>query len=153
VLQVGASKAGAVAAGRLEWALNRSAGHIGVASFLGPSGNDQVLRPLLTVLRDRGFIFVGRQSGARTPSARIAQELGVPYAAIDRQIDADPAREAIEQRLAELERAARENGAVVAMLRPHAATFERLAIWHTSLEAKGIALAPITAVLNRQRNR
>lgn len=153
--QSAANQSGAEAAGRLEWALNRSSGYVGVASFLGPATNgpDQTLRPILTVLRDRGFIFVGRQPGARTPSARLAQELGVPYAAIDRQIDADPAREAIEQRLAELERAARENGTVVAMLRPHSATFERVAIWQTSLETKGIALAPITAVLNRQRNR
>ena len=37
---------------------------------------------ILTVLRDRGFILVGRQSGARPTVARLAQELGVPYAAI-----------------------------------------------------------------------
>jgi hypothetical protein len=153
MLQAGAIQPAAEAAGRLEWVLNRSSGHVGVASFLGPTGDDQVLRPILAVLRERGFIFVGRQGGARAPSARLAQELGVPHAAIDRQIDADPAREAIEQRLVELERIARETGTAVALLRPHAASFERLAIWHTSLDAKGIALAPITAVLNRQRNR
>lgn len=150
-----ASYPGAEAAGRLEWALNRTSGYVGVASFLGAgaTGDDQVLRPILSVLRDRGFIYVGRQAGQRASSARLAQELGVPYAAIDRQIDADPSREAIEQRLAELERTARDTGAAVAMVRAHPASFERLAIWHTSLEAKGIVLAPITAVLNRQRNR
>jgi polysaccharide deacetylase 2 family uncharacterized protein YibQ len=150
-----ASYPGAEAAGRLEWALNRTSGYVGVASFLGAgaTGDDQVLRPILSVLRDRGFIYVGRQPGQRAASARLAQELGVPHAAIDRQIDADPSREAIEQRLAELEKTARDTGAAVAMVRAHPASFERLAIWHTSLETKGIALAPITAVLNRQRNR
>jgi uncharacterized protein len=150
-----ASHPGAEAAGRLEWALNRTSGYVGVASFLGAgaTGDDQVLRPILAVLRERGFIYVGRQGGQRAPSGRLAQELGVPHAGIDKQIDADPSREAIEQRLAELERLARDTGTAVAMVRAHAASFERLAIWHTSLETKGIALAPITAVLNRQRNR
>jgi polysaccharide deacetylase 2 family uncharacterized protein YibQ len=146
---------GAEVSGRLDWALGRTTGYIGVASFLGAgaTGDDQVLRPILSVLRERGFIYVGRQSGPRAPSTRLAQEFGVPHVAIDRQIDADPSREAIEQRLAELERSARDTGTAVAFARPHAASFERLAIWHISLEAKGIALAPITAVLNRQRNR
>ena len=141
--------------GRLEWALARASGYVGVASFMGAgvNGGDEVLRPVLTTLRDRGFIYVDRQTGPRAAAQRLASELGVPRAVADRQLDAEPTREAIEARLAEIERQARDTGFAVALVRPHSISFERLAIWQTTLDAKGIALAPITAVLNRQRNR
>lgn len=141
--------------GRLDWALARATGYVGVASFMGAgvNGGDETLRPLLTALRDRGFIYVDRQTGPRAAAQRLASELGVPRAVADRQLDAEPTREAIEARLAEIERQARDTGFAVALVRPHGVSFERLAIWQTTLDAKGIALAPITAVLNRQRNR
>ncbi len=141
--------------GRLDWALARATGYVGVASFMGAgvNGSDDALRPVLTALRDRGFIYVDRQTGPRAAAQRLASELGVPRAVADRQLDAEPTREAIEARLAEIERQARDTGFAVALVRPHGVSFERLAIWQTTLDAKGIALAPITAVLNRQRNR
>ncbi len=141
--------------GRLDWALARATGYVGVASFMGAgvNGGDETLRPVLTALRDRGFIYVDRQTGPRAAALRLATELGVPRAVADRQLDAEPTREAIEARLAEIERQARDTGFAVALVRPHGISFERLAIWQTTLDAKGIALAPITAVLNRQRNR
>ncbi len=141
--------------GRLDWALARASGYVGVASFMGAgvNGGEDVLRPVLTTLRDRGFIYVDRQTGPRATALRLASELGVPRAVADRQLDAEPTREAIEARLGEIERQARESGFAVALVRPHSISFERLAIWQTTLDAKGIALAPITAVLNRQRNR
>ncbi|MBL8696925.1 MAG: divergent polysaccharide deacetylase family protein [Alphaproteobacteria bacterium] len=144
---------GAENLGRLDWALGRATGYVGVASFMGAAASEPALRPILTSLRDRGVLYVDRQGGPRTPSARLAGELGLPRASVDREIDADPTREAIDQRLAELEKLARDTGTAVAIVRPLALSFERLSIWSTTLEAKGIALAPITAVLNRQRNR
>lgn len=144
---------GAENLGRLDWALNRATGYVGVASFMNFAGGEPALRPILTTLRDRGFLYVDRQGGPRAASTRLAGEIGIPRASADREIDAEPTREAIDQRLAELERLARETGTAVAIARPLALSFERLSIWSTTLETKGIALAPITAVLNRQRNR
>lgn len=144
---------GAENLGRLDWALNRATGYVGVASFMNFAGGEPALRPILTTLRDRGFLYVDRQGGPRAAATRLAGEIGIPRASADREIDADPTREAIDQRLAELERMARDTGTAVAIARPLALSFERLSIWSTTLETKGIALAPITAVLNRQRNR
>ncbi|MBM3523776.1 MAG: divergent polysaccharide deacetylase family protein [Alphaproteobacteria bacterium] len=144
---------GAENLGRLDWALGRASGYVGVASFLNTANAEAALRPILVALRDRGVVYVDRQTGPRAAGARLAAELGLPRAGADREIDAEPNREAIDQRLAELEKLARDTGTAVALARPLGISFERLAIWSTTLEAKGIALAPITAVLNRQRNR
>jgi polysaccharide deacetylase 2 family uncharacterized protein YibQ len=139
---------------RLDWTLARGTGHVGIALAAGARlmESDGALRPVLEALRERGFIFLDKQPGG-SPALRMGRELGLPRAGVDRALDASPRREEIDARLAEIERQARESGTAVAIVQPHAISLERLAAWHTTLENKGIAIAPVSAVLNRQRIR
>jgi len=57
----------------------------------------------------------------------------------------------VRRKLAETEAVARRQGFVVAIGHPHEATLQALAEWLPSLQGKGLALAPATAVL-RKRN-
>jgi len=66
-------------------------------------------------------------------------------------IDDDEAPDAVRRKLAETEAVARRQGFVVAIGHPHEATLQALAEWLPGLQAKGLALAPATAVL-RKRN-
>ena len=141
--------------GRLDWILGRADGYIGVASLNGARfvTSEKALQPVLANLRDRGFVYVEKTVGAPSVAPRLARELGVPRAHADRWIDSDPTRASIDARLAEIERVALQSGNAVAIAQPLPVTFERLAIWQTTLAGKNLVLAPISAVINRQPDR
>jgi polysaccharide deacetylase 2 family uncharacterized protein YibQ len=141
--------------GRLEWVLGRVDGFVGVAGIHGGRfvANAQAMQPVMASLRDRGVIYVEKTVGTPSVAPRLARELGVPRAMADRWIDVDPSRAAIDQRLADVERVAREFGVAVAVAQPLPVTYERLAIWQTTLQAKSLVLAPVSAVIDRQRDR
>ncbi|HEX9462528.1 MAG TPA: divergent polysaccharide deacetylase family protein [Alphaproteobacteria bacterium] len=137
---------------RLDWVLSRVSGYVGVTNNMGSrfTASAEALRPVLTTLRDRGLVFVDSRTTPRSVAASLATSLGLPRAINDRLIDQQAARAAIDAMLADVEKVARETGNAVAMGQPYPVTFERLAAWLPTLEGKGIALAPITALLNRQ---
>ncbi len=140
---------------RLEWALSRVTGYVGVTNHMGSrlTIDSDTLRPILITLRDRGLMFLDSRSSARSLAARLAAEIGLPRAINDRFIDNRASRAAIDDRLGEIEAIARKEGFAVAMGFPYPVTLERLRAWVPTLEKKGFALAPITAVVNRQPTR
>ena len=137
---------------RLDWVLGRVSGYVGVTNNMGSrfTASAEALRPVLTTLRDRGLVFVDARTTPRSVAASVATSLGLPRAINDRLIDQQAARAPIDAMLADVEKVAMETGNAVAMGQPYPVTLERLANWLPTLEAKGIALAPITALLNRQ---
>ena len=137
---------------RLDWVLGRVSGYVGVTNNMGSrfTASEQALRPVLTTLRDRGLMFVDARTTPRSVAANVATAVGLPRAINDRLIDQQASRAAIDAVLADVEKVARETGNAVAMGQPYPVTFERLAAWLPTLEGKGIALAPITAMVNRQ---
>ena len=66
-------------------------------------------------------------------------------------LDDDESLDAVRRKLAETEAVARRQGFVVAIGHPHEATLQALGEWLPGVAAKGLALAPATAVL-RKRN-
>jgi hypothetical protein len=137
---------------RMDWVLGRVSGYVGVTNNMGSrfTASTDALRPVLTSLRDRGLVFLDARTSPRSVAAGLATSLGLPRAINDRLIDQEAARASIDANLADIERVARETGNAVAMGQPFPVTFERLNNWLTTLEGKGFALAPITAMLNRQ---
>jgi polysaccharide deacetylase 2 family uncharacterized protein YibQ len=79
--------------------------------------------------------------------------MGLPRAIGDGFIDAIPSKAAIEAQLRNLEEAARLDGAAVGIAMPYPVTLDHLSQWIATLEAKGIVLAPITALVNKQADR
>jgi polysaccharide deacetylase 2 family uncharacterized protein YibQ len=140
---------------RLEWVLGRAGGYVGVASHMGSrfTAVPEAVKPVLAALKDRGLMFLDSRDTPRSVVPRLAAEIGVPRAMVDRQIDEEPSPEAIDARLADAERIARETGSAVVMAQPYAVSIKRLAAWLATLEEKGLVLAPLTAVANRQGDR
>ncbi len=66
-------------------------------------------------------------------------------------LDDDESLAAVKRNLAEAEALARRQGFVVAIGHPHEATLQALTEWLPTVQGKGMALAPATAVL-RKRN-
>lgn len=137
---------------RLDWVLGRATGYVGVTNYMGSrfTTSPQALRPVLTTLRDRGLMFLDARTTPRSEAGRLATEISLPRTINDRFIDEQASRASIDAMLADVERVARETGNAVAMGQPYPVTFERLLAWLPTLESKGIALAPITALVNRQ---
>jgi len=140
---------------RLDWVLGRASGIVGVTNQAGSrfTASTDALRPVMLRLRDRGLMFVDARTTPRSVAAGLASSLGLARAINDRVIDEPAARLPIDTQLADIERVARETGNAVAIGQPYPVTFERLNAWLPTLEAKGLALAPITALVNRQPDR
>jgi uncharacterized protein len=140
---------------RLDWVLGRINGHVGVTNHMGSrfTTMPDALKPVLAAINERGLMFVDSRASARSIAAKLASDMGLPRAINDRQIDQEASRPAIDNRLTEIERIARETGSAVAMAQPYPVTLERVNAWLQTLETKGLVLAPITAVANRQADR
>jgi polysaccharide deacetylase 2 family uncharacterized protein YibQ len=140
---------------RLDWVLGRIDGYVGVTNHMGSrfTTMSDALKPVLVAINERGLMFVDSRASARSIAAKMASDIGLPRAINDRQIDQEASRPAIDGRLAEIERIARETGSAVAMAQPYPVTLERVNAWLATLETKGLVLAPVTAIANRQPDR
>ena len=137
---------------RLLFLLSRFPGYVGVLNTMGArlTTAPQSLKPILEEIKDRGLIFVDARSSLRSVAASQATEIGLPRVINNRFIDIKAARSEIDQRLDELERIAREGGYALGIGSPYPVTIERVVLWAQELESKGIALAPVSALVNKQ---
>jgi len=140
---------------RLSAILDSATGYVGVVNVMGsrllPSMTH--MQPVIEELSRRGLFFLDARASSTSVGARVATSLEVPRAINDRFLDANPSPQGIDGRLEQLERLALSTGSAVAIAQPLAMTIERVRMWAAGLAAKGIALAPITALANRQPDR
>lgn len=140
---------------RLRRFLDKGRDYSGVAMHMGSrfvESRDE-LEPVLRELRARGILFLDNGSSEASVAGQLARELSLPFAANDRTIDeGDANREAINARLIQVERIALTDGSAVAMAQPYPVTLDRLANWAASLEARGFALVPLSALADRDPN-
>ena len=141
---------------RLRWALSRVSGYVGVMNHMGSrfTISRDAMHPILAELKARGLLFVDARSAARSVATVMASEMQVPRAINDRFLDnREVSRASVDARLAEVERIAKEAGVSIAIGQAFPVTIERIAEWARTLEDKGIALVPISAVVDRQSDR
>ncbi len=141
---------------RLRWALSRVSGYVGVVNHMGSrfTVSREAMQPILAELKARGLLFVDARSAARSVATGLASEMQVPRAINDRFLDnREVSRATIDARLAEVEQIARETGVSIAIGQAFPVTIERVREWSDKLSGKGIALVPISAVVDRQPDR
>ncbi len=137
---------------RLEWLLGRFTGYIGVTNYMGSrftSSPDHV-RPILSVLRERGLMFLDSRSSRNSVAGKIADDIGLPRALNNRFIDNVASRPAIDARLVDLERIALSTGYAIGIGFPYPVTIERVAAWAATLEGKDLLLTPVSAIVDKQ---
>ena len=134
-------------------ALDSFEGFAGVNNHMG--SRFTAFRPgmetALRQMKPRGLMFLDSRTTAQSVGDQTAQELGVPGIVRHVFLDDEESVEAVRRKLAEAEVVARRQGFVVAIGHPHEATLQALAEWLPTVQGKGLALAPATAVL-RKRN-
>ena len=134
---------------RLEFLLSRFTGYVGVYNRMGDRFTSSVesLLPVLQSIHERGLLFVDARTSGTSVAGRLANDLGLPHALNNREIDQVASRVEIDAKLIDLENIARQQGQALGIARPYPVTIERLAQWAASLEEKGIDLAPVSALI------
>lgn len=137
---------------RLEKNLSRFEGFVGVNNHMGSklTADSSRMNVVMRELRARDVLFLDSKTSARSVAGDAAGRNGVPNTTRDIFLDHVIDLGAIKRQLARVESVARRTGSAVAIGHPHGATIKALREWLPGLEARGFALAPISAVVARR---
>jgi polysaccharide deacetylase 2 family uncharacterized protein YibQ len=137
---------------RLRWGLDRFPGYVGINNHMGSrfTSDAAAMTPVLDELHERGLLFLDSRTSAATVAETIARRIGLPNASRDVFLDDEQSATAITARLAEVERVARRKGSAIAIGHAHDATLAALAEWLATLEARHLALVPLSAVVRER---
>lgn len=140
---------------RLEWALARIDGEVGLYSIMGSAftASEAALRPVLAAMAEKGLPFLDSRATGRTRSPRLAEAIGLPLLVNDTFVGGAVSAADIDAQLATLERLARNRGRAVGVIEPSAAVLDRIGPWAAGLSARNIALAPPRALLDADAQR
>ena len=134
---------------RLRRVLGKVTGYAGLINSQGSKflASETEVRELLNTTSGRGLYFVD-DGGAETSRARdVAQISGAPFVRSDRQVDREPTQKAIETAFAALEETAKQRGSAIGIASAFPVTVDRVQVWAETLEGKGIALVPVSALV------
>lgn len=109
--------------------------------------SEDALRALLSATAGRGLYFVDSGEAEQSIAREVSAATGAAFARGDRLVDRNPTREAIEKEFAAIEDLAKQRGSAVAVAGAYPVTIDRLTAWAASLEEKGIALVPVSALV------
>ncbi|WP_448189428.1 divergent polysaccharide deacetylase family protein [Azospirillum sp. sgz301742] len=138
---------------RLHWSMSKVVGYTGITTTTGSkfAGNADALKPVMDDLKARGLLFLDPRITPKSAGAAAADKAGVPRAVADRVIDRDLARNSIDDQLRELETLAKQQGSAVGIGSPYPSTVERIGLWVTGLQDRGITLVPLSAVVTQPK--
>jgi len=127
---------------RLDWLLARAPGYVAVAGAGAGFATSASAPRVLDALAGRGLALVEIGPGAL---AGHAAAVGLPYANAPAVIDRDPSMVSIDYALAGLEAQALASGTALGVAQGYPVSLERLRLWATTLDHKGLVLAPVSA--------
>lgn len=127
-------------------------GFVGINNHMGSllTTDPERMAIVMAELRRRGLLFLDSRTAPGSVAARTAARMGVPHAERDVFIDNELDLESVLRELARTERIARDHGDAVAIGHPHDVTLQALRTWLPTLEARGIALVPISTIAARR---
>jgi polysaccharide deacetylase 2 family uncharacterized protein YibQ len=135
----------------LYWLMSRFPGYFAVTNYLGGklTADPKAFSPVLAEIGARGLDYLDDGSSPRSLAPDIAGKLNLPAATADVTLDAAPTGEAIEIALARLEDIARRRGFAIGVATALPVSVEHIAHWTQALEARGVELAPLSALIAR----
>lgn len=135
--------------GRLYWALRQSTGYVGITTLSGSrfTTDPDKLTSVLDVLHKRGLMIFDARVAPHSAIMDMAHNMHVAAAAATMRIDQNPSPEAIDAALSQLEKTAHLTGHAVGVASSMPVVIDRLQVWLKELPHQGIALAPISAMV------
>jgi hypothetical protein len=129
--------------------LGRFKGYVGINNHMGSkfTAYGPGMQIVMEELHRQGLLFVDSMTTDRSVGIETARQAGVP--AVERNVflDNDSDAASIRNQLVKLEDLARRKGSAIAIGHPRDATIAALAAWLPTLNQKGLALVPVTAVV------
>jgi len=131
----------------LDWHMSRFPGYIGLTNYLGGRfmASTSALMPLLQNVAERGLVFFDDGTARQSLTSALALATGAPALRADLAIEAT-SPEAVEAALRRLETLAREKGMAIGVAPAVPAHIDQIARFAQGLEARGIALVPLSAL-------
>jgi uncharacterized protein len=138
---------------RLRWVLSRGTNYVGLVGMMGGrfAADRESLEPVLEALKARGLYFLDNHGAQDGVLATLGPALGMAWAITDRRLDQEPSQPTVDKALSDLEGVAQQDGAALGLGGLYPVTLDRVLAWTASLQGKGFALAPATAVATRQK--
>ncbi|MBI1684724.1 divergent polysaccharide deacetylase family protein [Caulobacter hibisci] len=129
---------------KLEWLMSRATGYFGLTNYLGSKflASDPAMATFTTALKARGLAFVDDGAAARRGGP-------IPRASAERGIDDDLSGEAIQAQLGALEAGAGARGQALGVGFAYPVTISQVRNWAGGLSARGVQLAPASAIAKR----
>jgi polysaccharide deacetylase 2 family uncharacterized protein YibQ len=129
---------------KMNWLLSRATGYFAVTNYLGDrfQTSDDGMNAFMGVLRGRGVAFIDDGSMSRRPGAWAR-------ASANRVIDEEQSPAAIIGQLNALEALAKARGQAMGAGFSYPVTVEAVARWTAGLDARGLQLAPASAMTQR----
>jgi len=129
---------------RMNWLLGRATGYFGVTNYMGDrfATSDAGMTAFLSILRQRGVAFLDDGSMSRRPGAWAR-------ASANRVIDEQQNPTAIVAQLNALEALAKGSGQALGTGFSYPVTVEAVARWTADMDARGLQLAPASAMTQR----
>jgi uncharacterized protein len=140
----------------LMWALSRADGFAGVTGVIGTMRGERLaamsdqMDAVLSELSERGLLYIDPREDRVAKGQAVARTWGRHVElVIDDPADQDVAdRAMIDAKLAELEQLAKDEGSALGLvMRPTPVAVARVAAWSNGLADRGLALAPVSAVV------
>jgi uncharacterized protein len=133
---------------RLFWSLSRGTGYVGVLDFFGSqfTTSQDHMTPVLNAIKQRGLLYLDSNSSPRSVSSTVAARRNLVSPKATLTLDERASRTEIDRRFAELEQRAKREGRAIGIASPYPVSLERIANWVRQLEARGIAIAPVSAL-------
>ena len=133
----------------LRWDLARFDAYVGADNHMGTefTQDTPATQVVMDELKRRGLLYLDARAVPTTPVALATRDCRVPHAARDIFLDGEQAATAVDARLAQLVKFARERSSAIAIGHAHNVTLAALQRWLPTVSRQGVALVPLTAVV------
>jgi polysaccharide deacetylase 2 family uncharacterized protein YibQ len=140
---------------RLNWALSRIEGYSGINNHEGSkfTADRAALVPVMEQLAQRHVFYLDSRTTPDTVAVPLARAFGVPSAGRDVFLDDVQTADAINAQLAQAEKLASQQGVLIAIGHPHAATMDVLTKWAASISSRGYELIAASEAIRKKTER
>jgi len=128
---------------------------VGVNNHMGSevTQSPEIMRSLLTCIRDKGLFFVDSVTTGKTVCGEVASELHVPFEARDVFLDNEQNYAYVAGQLDELAVWAKRHGKAIAICHPHPVTVQVLADKVPGLKARGLDVVRVSDLVKDREGR
>ena len=133
---------------RMHWLMSRFSGYVGVMNFMGGKvmSSNTAYQPVLEELNRRGLLILDDGNSKRSQTVELSRKIGLPHVKADKIAESTGSSTSLRSVLGDIEAIAVKTGRAIVSVPALPANIEILAAWESELAARGLVLAPLSAM-------